>query len=379
MRILVHALCEHGHIRPMLGLADAARSAGHDVLVVSEARGCDAAAKLGFDTARAPEPDFVSDVEAYHRRVATFADLSFAQRVAGIQSMFRERAELCVPTLLEAAADFRPDVIARERTALAGTIASEKLEVPGVIFDWLGSPWRPKQSLAQLRERWKLEPSDTSTVPSLVLLGGVPGWFETELLAEGQLIRPPLAPDPPAELPELPNTSGPLLYVTLGTVSIKNEPELLSRVLEAVGRSPVTALVTAPGAVERLRSECPDNARLFDFLPQGAVLDRVEGVVAHAGWGTIMDCLTRGLPMVCLPGRQTDNELNARRLERIGAGTVVPRDANTVERIQEALDALLSDTELRGAARSSKAAYEDMAPLADVIEDIQRFASTSAS
>ena len=83
--------------------------------------------------------------------------------------------------------------------------------------------------------------------------------------------------------------------------------------------------------------------------------------------------------MVCLSGRQTDNELNARRLERIGAGTIVPRDAHTVERIQEAIDALLSDAGLARAARSSKAAYEEMAPLGEVIEDIERFASTSAN
>ena len=76
----------------MLGLADTARSAGHEVLVVSEAKGCETAAKLGFETARAPEPDFVTDVEAYQRRVATFAQLDFAERVSGIQSMFRERA-----------------------------------------------------------------------------------------------------------------------------------------------------------------------------------------------------------------------------------------------------------------------------------------------
>lgn len=100
-----------------------------------------------------------------------------------------------------------------------------------------------------------------------------------------------------------------------------------------------TATLPSPGG----------NVHIERFVPQSTVLPHVDLVVDHGGSGSVIGALTHGVPVVALP-MGADQELNARRLVALGAGTTVdPVTVTSVEIGGIALDALSSRSLRRGA------------------------------
>jgi UDP:flavonoid glycosyltransferase YjiC (YdhE family) len=84
-------------------------------------------------------------------------------------------------------------------------------------------------------------------------------------------------------------------------------------------------------------------------VPHAAVLPGAELVVTHAGMGTLMAAFSAGVPVVCLPlGR--DQAGNAGRVEELGLGRTVRRDATQTE-IREATAEALASVALHDRAR----------------------------
>jgi UDP:flavonoid glycosyltransferase YjiC (YdhE family) len=65
------------------------------------------------------------------------------------------------------------------------------------------------------------------------------------------------------------------------------------------------------------------NATVCEFLPHGAVLDRVICVVTHGGMGTTVKALDRGIPVCVVPYARDQAEV-ARRVQVAGCGTRLP-------------------------------------------------------
>ncbi|MEO8487580.1 MAG: nucleotide disphospho-sugar-binding domain-containing protein [Betaproteobacteria bacterium] len=78
-----------------------------------------------------------------------------------------------------------------------------------------------------------------------------------------------------------------------------------------------------------------------------AALDEAALCVCHAGGGTTAQSLLAGVPLLLLPS-QAEQELNARAIERLGAGVAVVQGRAP----GEALARLLDEGHFRGAARS---------------------------
>ena len=57
----------------------------------------------------------------------------------------------------------------------------------------------------------------------------------------------------------------------------------------------------------------PDNALVVDFAPQLALLDRARLLISHAGVNTVLEAISRAVPMVALPRGYDQPAMGSRR------------------------------------------------------------------
>ena len=126
MRILFSTVPAHGHLLPLLPLADAAKREGHDVVVATGREGVIEAVRRGF-TAWDVGPSRAETDAAFRAAVPDLSVIAPEQRiptvVAGVfgAAAFR-RAEQLVPRAIE----WSPDVVVHSISELAGAIAAAR-------------------------------------------------------------------------------------------------------------------------------------------------------------------------------------------------------------------------------------------------------------
>jgi UDP:flavonoid glycosyltransferase YjiC (YdhE family) len=103
------------------------------------------------------------------------------------------------------------------------------------------------------------------------------------------------------------------------------------------------------------------------LLPGAAV------IVTHAGLGTVMNALSHGVPMLCMPmGR--DQFFNAAMVERLGAGRVIDAIADAAT-ISEELQAVLGDPAARAAAKRVAGAIAGYGGASEAVRELERVAA----
>jgi UDP:flavonoid glycosyltransferase YjiC (YdhE family) len=103
--------------------------------------------------------------------------------------------------------------------------------------------------------------------------------------------------------------------------------------------------------------------RIERFVPQRFVLDRCAAAVTHGGYGSLMGCLARGVPVVSVPIAAADNVPNATRVAGLGAGVAVLPKERSAERIAEAVERVVGDTSYRRNALAVAAEIERLPPI----------------
>jgi UDP:flavonoid glycosyltransferase YjiC (YdhE family) len=117
----------------------------------------------------------------------------------------------------------------------------------------------------------------------------------------------------------------PLVVVTLGTTYMEQE-EVIGRVADALSHHDVRTVVLTGPELDPDEVDVPDGTLVERYVPHGAIVPGASLVVAHGGTGTLLAALSAGVPVLSLPlGR--DQPANARRLEQLGLGRKVDRDA----------------------------------------------------
>jgi MGT family glycosyltransferase len=129
------------------------------------------------------------------------------------------------------------------------------------------------------------------------------------------------------------------VLVCLGT-SYQAQEGLLARIVAALGRLPVRALVTTGGAVT-YDGDPPDNVEVVPWVSHSEVLPRTDLVITHGGLGTIMTALAFGVPLLCVPiGR--DQHANAARVGELGYGCEIEA-CDDVDALCLAIDRAVGD------------------------------------
>lgn len=381
MRLLFTSTPLFGHFMPMLPLIDAARQAGHDVVVATGPDLADGVTRRGLTLwqvgpgtaevfarrATLPEPADASHLELLRRdAIAIFGWPGY------------QRARELVPL----ADRWGPDVVVHESADYAGwevgaatktlsvahgygphlphTMALMKDICAGAV-DELGTPNRFESVLSSLYvDPWPagLRGDEPSPWSDVVDVRPEPG---------GADVGEPL----PAEV--LAITDRPMLYVTFGTVF--GSSQVLTMVLDALRDLPCRVVATTGPTVDPASlGPVPDNVVVVPFLPQNLVLARCTAVVSHAGSGTVLGALAAHLPQVCLP-LAADQFVNAAQLARRGAGIAIVPDARDVESIRSAVEKVLSDDSYTAQAVALQGEIETMTPVRDVLTLLERRAN----
>jgi MGT family glycosyltransferase len=90
----------------------------------------------------------------------------------------------------------------------------------------------------------------------------------------------------------------------------------------------------------------PSNVYVRSYIPQSVLLPHCDLVVSHAGSGSIVGALARGLPMVLLP-IGADQPFNAARCHELHVGRVLNPVEATPDDVQRAATAVHEDSTYR--------------------------------
>ena len=366
MKILFSSWPAYGHLLPMIPLARAAQRAGHTVLISSgpdlraiiERRGF-AAHQAGptlaksYEIARASQPGDQRQ----------FSEMTPQESLAAAgRWLFGASAVRRAQDLSSLLADFKPDLVIHDVLEFGSPTAAESLGIPHLSHSYgpivPGSEFFAAVVGGTLTQAGLLDP-----VPSIMrspYLDVCPPRLQpqgTSPWATCSPLRPSAGEvDPGDQLParfvDLPHDT--TIYLTLGTIT-NQRPEVFRTVLEGCCRLPINVVTTTgPGVDPADLGTQPDNVVVLPYLPQALLLPHCDGVISHAGAGTMLGGLCFGLPQLCLP-QGTDQPYNAAALVGTGAGLAITPDEITPDTIAAALGRLLDEPGFRGAARTVQA------------------------
>jgi UDP:flavonoid glycosyltransferase YjiC (YdhE family) len=374
MRVLFTAPAGYGHLHPLLPLAAAMLSRGHDVRLASDPVNSAAASRLGLTTVNA-------GVGAADRRGLTAQrfgiDMSGAPaRTMGDLMVPYTFAGICAPAMAD---DLRrlvdswtPDLVVHDQLEFAAPLIAAELGVRHVARSFGSTVPEHRLRAAEA----VLDPLWSASGRAMPPMGAV---FDDVYVD----IRPPSLPGHPpvgthvlperatpadavgGELPPLVTEgAGPLVYMTLGTVFA--DPKLLRAAVDALADLAIRLVVTVgpqgdPDAIGAVR----DGVHVTRYVPQPELLPHCDVVVCHGGSGTYLGALANGVPLLCLP-QGADQFLNGDAIAAFGAGLTLEEEGATGPAIRDAVEQLLAADSYRAAARTLAGEIAAMPP-ADVV------------
>jgi MGT family glycosyltransferase len=284
----------------------------------------------------------------------------------------------------------RPDVVVGSILMFGGQAAAEAAGVPQAVLMTTcfcvpgtgaapyGSGWAPPRGVPQrvrhaLMDRmalrlWAKGRAPLNAARAELGLGPVDHPFDQVFRAERFLILTSRAFDFPVPgLPanvryvgprlEDPVWSGswtpppgedPLVLVGLSSTYMAQEATL-GRIVDALGRLPVRAVVTLGPALEGTALRSPANVVVTDAAPHAEVLRHASAAISHGGHGTTIKALAAGVPLVVIPAGR-DQPDTAERVKAAGAGVRLSPKASA-EQIRAAVAEVLAEERYRVAAR----------------------------
>jgi L-noviosyl transferase len=388
-----------GHLLPLVPLADAARSAGHDVLIGTTGPSLAMARQLGLPTAEMAK---VNVAEVYHRlTLGTVADSSYRldmglargwfdkglegraqsseERVlANTVKLFSTVGDLMVDDIISTAGDWSADVLVYTPFFAAGLLAARVVGIPAILHGiGLTYPtFTPALDAMSAAHRygavsnWPAPLVDIDLCPDSMR----PAGFEAGL---------PMRYVPHASTDVLPEwvyepSARPRVCLTLGSVlPAMGHGALLGALLGTLAE--YVDVVVLLGGVQP--SDCgvlPDNVWIYDWLPLGGLLQHCSAIVHHGGAGTTFTALAVGVPQVVLP-HAADQPVNAQAVADRGVGLVVPIGSADGDRVRRCVDLVLGDSAIQRAkveVRDEMAAMPLPAEVVDRLIPVLAMATT---
>ncbi|GGM40569.1 glycosyltransferase [Dactylosporangium sucinum] len=336
MRVLFTAVPIHGHLLPLVPLAEAVTAAGDEAAVAVPPA---LAHLVGDLPALAVGPDIAALLAENDRRTGG-ADLADLSDIFPVASLFAgTRVDLAFDEALAQARDFGADVVVADDYDTIGPMVAAALRLP-LVRHAIGLPVAPPPLVpamaALLAPRYAergLAPVDRVALvdpwpPAL----HSPGWSPP---ADRLPIRPRTYAGPvPVRLPP---PRGPRVLVTLGTVLL--DGALLDALVDAVAAlGDVDVLAAVPPGVERTLADSRPNVHFVGFVPMAGLLAAgISVVVAAGGAGTVLAAMSEGIPMVLWP-KGAEKPMNAERVASAGAGVVVDDPARSAGAVRHVLD-----------------------------------------
>lgn len=358
MRILFSTMPVFGHFLPMTPLIEAARRAGHEVVVASAFDLEVEVKRLGVEFWQVGPgvAEMIGD-----NKIGEPDDFTPEERIArDVEVIFAPSAQRRAQDLVPRAKAWRPDLVVHEPTEMAASVAAAATGARHAVHG-LGI-W-PKEivslfasGFAALSAEWSVVDGHLDALYLDILppaLGAQDGF------ANVLPLRPTAPPTPLTGAPDMPTGHPHTVYLTLGTI-FNDVPEVFRAALDGLANLPVNVFVTAgPNADPARIGTWPSHVRVTDFVPQELVLPHSQVVIHHGGAGTMLGSLRHGLPQLILP-RGADNFHNAAMAERAGIALSLTPDEVSAEAVSDAVTLLLAEP---GFAAKALAVREEIAAM----------------
>lgn len=392
MRVLICTWGHASHLFPMVPLAWALTTAGHEVRVAAQPSLTAAVENAGLCGA---EVGGEFDLhEFYRQRVARLVrrgpgeDGATLDHDPAMVGAFAQAARSMVDDLLPLAQGWEPDLVVYDSTTFAAPVLARLCRIPVVRFVAQPDYFRYKSStdssgrgggpLAALFDAYHLEPVrilDGTTLdtcpPSLQIPGGEPRIGTRFVPYNGSGALPAWVHTRPVR---------PRVVVTWGTTVASTGQQLFpaEAVVDAATALGAEVVVTVSPQDREMAEGLRDRARVVCGLPISALLPWTNVLVGGGGGGAMMTGVAYGVPQLHLP-QVADMPFNAGRLADTGAGTVVELGDATPVRLKEALAELLApDSPHREAAAALRRENEAQPTLADAVSELIAFAERAS-
>lgn len=378
MRMLLATTAGAGHLDPLVPYADAWRRAGHDAAIAAPVSFAASVRAVGHTHRPVADPPR-AELEAVFSALPGLSTVEANARV--IRDVFaRLDAASALPGLDAIIEDWQPDIVLRETSEYASYIAAERHGIPHAqvcvslagFEDWaLSLVDRPLNGLRRL--------TGLAADPGLAGLRQVPRLTAVPATLDDQ--DPVAFPDVrrfrasggDAAAGRLPgwwgDSAGPLVYVTYGTVAatLGLFPALYRDAVEALAGLPIRVLVTTGAAGDPAAlAPLPPNVHVERWWPQAEVMPHAAAMVAHGGFGTTVQGLAAGIPMVVVP-LFGDQPHNARRVHETGAGLALEDGPAGIGALAGAVTRVLHDPSYRQAAQRTAAEIHALPSVADAV------------
>ncbi len=182
----------------------------------------------------------------------------------------------------------------------------------------------------------------------------------------------PILDDPPWAQPleiEWEHPDRPLVLVAFSS-TFQDQAQLLQRIVDALSRLPVRAVVTLGQMIDPIAVTSSDpDVVVVPSAPHRPLLEEASAVVTHAGHGTTLKALASGTPLVCLPmGRdQTDTAV---RVVHAGAGVRLS-PSSSAHRIAGAVRSVLQEPRYTTAASAMAHTITQERTSVDVVSEVE--------
>ncbi len=373
MRVLFMPAPAVGHSFPMVPLAWALRTAGHEVVFVTAGDGL-ALASAGL-VVRDALPGTTTR-EMYEQFCRDLPDLFVPPEGNPVDALNERKSRIVaawdpyVDEHVDLAERVAPDLVVYDPIFGVGALVAARQGIPAVSFNFTLCRYSP-DLLRELPAAVSFRRYGLDVPAGIEMIDlGPPSVVESP----GSSISMRFIPyNGGAVLPEWllePPRRG-RVAVSFGSLEAAHGSGGLARLAEAAGDVDAE-FVIATGDPDRLpRDELPPNVRILGRMPLNALLQTCSAAVHHGGSGSALTCGALGIPQLALPEGLTDAAAEAELLRARGAALVLEID----ELDSAALRQLLDDSGLRRVAAELKAEIAALPTPADVVPMLEAIAS----
>ena len=162
---------------------------------------------------------------------------------------------------------------------------------------------------------------------------------------------------------------GPFIYIALGTLH-NEQLNFYRQCIEALSDSPNPVILVIGKAIQaKDLGPIPNHVYIFDFVPQLEVLTRTKVFITHGGANSIQEGLYFGVPLLLFP-QTPEQYLNAKMVQKTGAGVLLSKKKPTAADIRQQIDLLLHDASFTRNAQDISQKMRDNTAFTEAVEHI---------
>ena len=355
MRALFTSRATISHLKPMLPLAEAAQTAGHEVIFATGAEVASVPIALGFPTEIVgvnAGPAILEALQTVRPPPSEIREFVFTRFFGNkeLEPMLSGLEALCWSS--------RPDIIVHEIAEMAAPLAGALARIPVATVGYgpLLQPNVAEAAAIAAEPFWRargLTPPRWAGLYGELYVDPCPPSLQISAIDQLPAVQQmgqaaPASREPPEWLSAV---KAPLVYVTFGTI-FNRDQRLIRQVLEALETLPIEIVATV-GEKNDPAAFGPRLAttRIFRFIPQENILPYCRAVVCHVGGGTVLGALAAGAPMLLMP-QSADQFYNASRASAAGTAiALMPEDAGG-DAIATSVSRILDEPAFADRARS---------------------------